>query len=61
MPEERLSAGSGPAARSRLLWTSDALNLASERLLFVLMLAMPVFRTLQVFIRVFLTAPSWAE
>ena len=36
MPEERLSAGSGPAARSRLLWTSDTLNLASERLLFAI-------------------------
>ena len=61
MPEERLSAGSGPAARSRLLWTSDTLNLASERLLFVLMLAMIFFTTLQVFTRVFFTALSWTE
>ncbi len=54
-------AGSGVAARSRLLWASDALNLASERLLFVLMLAMILFTTLQVVSRVFFTALSWTE
>ena len=61
MSEDRLSAGGGPAARSRLLRTSDALNLASERLLFVLMLAMIFFTTLQVVTRVFFTALSWTE
>ena len=61
MSEDRLSAGGGPAVRSRLLRTSDALNLASERLLFVLMLAMIFFTTLQVITRVFFTALSWTE
>ena len=61
MPEDRLSTGSGPPARSRLLRTSDTLNLASERLLFVLMLAMIFFTTLQVVTRVFFTALSWTE
>lgn len=61
MPSDRPSAGSGPAARSRLLRISDALNVASERLLFILMLAMIFFTTLQVITRVFFTALSWTE
>jgi TRAP-type C4-dicarboxylate transport system permease small subunit len=60
MPEDRPSAGRGPAP-SRLLRASDALNVASERLLFVLMLAMIFFTTLQVVTRVFFTALSWTE
>lgn len=61
MPSVRPAARSGPAGRSRLRRASDALNIASERLLFVLMLAMIFFTTLQVITRVFFTALSWTE
>lgn len=60
MTENPLAAGGGPA-RSRLLRASERLNLASERLLFVLVLAMIFFTTLQVVTRVFFTALSWTE
>jgi hypothetical protein len=61
MSAARLPAGSGPTARSRLLAASQALNPASERLLFLLMLAMIFFTTLQVVSRVLFTAASWTE
>jgi len=61
MGEDGLSAGSGSRARSRLVYVSDVLNAGSERLLFVLMLAMILFTTRQVVSRVFFTAFSWTE
>jgi TRAP-type C4-dicarboxylate transport system permease small subunit len=61
MTHDRDAAEGGPGARPLLLSWSDALNTASERLLFFLMLAMIFFTTLQVVTRVFFTALSWTE
>jgi TRAP-type C4-dicarboxylate transport system permease small subunit len=48
-------------ASSLLLRWSDRVNGWSEKLLFVLMLAMIFFTTIQVVFRVFFTALSWTE
>lgn len=52
-----------PAADSPslLLSLSDRINNISEKVLFLLMLAMIIFTTLQVVARVFFTALSWSE
>lgn len=51
-------ARSAPSSLSRL---SEQVNLWCERLLFVLMVAMILFSTVQVVFRVFFTALSWTE
>ncbi len=59
--EGKQTEGAVATASSRLLQLSDRVNDWSEKLLFVLMLAMILFTTMQVIFRVFFTALSWTE
>jgi TRAP-type transport system small permease protein len=59
--ERKQAEGAVAIASSRLLQLSDRINDWSEKLLFMLMLAMIFFTTIQVVFRVFFTALSWTE
>jgi TRAP-type C4-dicarboxylate transport system permease small subunit len=59
-PEE-IKKEEAPEPSSFLLKLSDMVNGVCEKLLFVLMLAMIFFTTIQVIFRVFFTAFSWTE
>ncbi len=61
MTETDTKTGEAAEPSSLLLRLSDVVNVWSERLLFVLMLAMIFFTTIQVVFRVFFTAFSWTE
>jgi TRAP-type transport system small permease protein len=63
MVQEQKEAGgkAAAAASSRLIQLSERINDWSEKLLFVLMLTMIFFTTIQVVFRVFFTAFSWTE
>ena len=56
-----LPEGNKQESMAALLRLSDRLNAGSERVLFVLMVAMIFLTTLQVIARVFFTALSWSE
>jgi len=58
---ERKREEEAATASSHLLQLSDRINGWSEKLLFVLMLAMIFFTTIQVIFRVLFTAFSWTE
>lgn len=59
--DQRREEGAQVPSPSTLLQWSDRVNDWSEKLLFVLMLAMIFFTTIQVAFRVFFTALSWSE
>lgn len=62
MAEDKVPQEGAPAPSvSLLVRLSDIVNIWCERLLFLLMVAMIFFTTMQVIFRVFFTALSWSE
>ena len=59
--EQKKKGGGESRPPSRLFAWSDRVNGWSEKVLFVLMVAMIFFTTLQIICRVFFTALSWSE